>query len=92
VIKIDRAFVGELAHSRSDQQMIKAMVEIARYAGQRIVAEGIEDAATLDVLRRLGVDYGQGYYLRRPGPLGDRQPTLADDAAELYGSLAGAVS
>jgi diguanylate cyclase (GGDEF)-like protein len=91
-IKIDRAFVGELAHSRSDQQMIKAMVEIARYAGQRIVAEGIEDAATLDVLRRLGVDYGQGYYLRRPGPLGDRQPTLADDAAELYGSLAGAVS
>jgi diguanylate cyclase (GGDEF)-like protein len=87
-IKIDREFVGELAHNRPDQQMIKAMVEIARGSDQRTVAEGIEDATSLDLLRRFGVDYGQGYYLGRPSPLGELAPVLSPDAARHYGSLA----
>jgi diguanylate cyclase (GGDEF)-like protein len=91
-IKIDREFVGELARSGSDQQMVTAMVEIARAAGQRIVAEGIEDAVSLELLRSFGVDYGQGYYLARPGPLGAEQPKLSDGATQFYGSLAGAIA
>jgi diguanylate cyclase (GGDEF)-like protein len=88
-IKIDREFVSDLARNSPDQQMIKAMVEVARAAGQRTVAEGIEDVVSLDLLRRFGVDYGQGYYLARPAPVAESLPELADGAAQLYGSLAG---
>jgi diguanylate cyclase (GGDEF)-like protein len=91
-IKIDREFVGDLARNRPDQQMIKAMVEIARAAGQSTVAEGIEDVISLDLLRRFGVDYGQGYYLARPSPLTDSPPALTNGAAQLYGSLTGAAA
>jgi EAL domain-containing protein (putative c-di-GMP-specific phosphodiesterase class I) len=44
-------------------------VEIARQLGKRTVAEFVEDQRTLDELRSLGVDYAQGYYIGRPGPL-----------------------
>ncbi|MEA2467641.1 MAG: hypothetical protein QOJ57_1767 [Thermoleophilaceae bacterium] len=91
-IKIDREFVSDLARNRADQQMIKAMVEVARSAGRQTVAEGIEDATSLELLRRFGVDYGQGYYLARPAPLAGGRPALSHGAAELYGSLTGAAA
>jgi len=65
-IKIDRDFVCNVASDPSDQRIVKAIVEIARAAGQSTVAEGVEDGATLDLLRRLGVDCAQGYYLGVP--------------------------
>jgi EAL domain-containing protein (putative c-di-GMP-specific phosphodiesterase class I) len=86
-IKIDREFVCELAHNQSDQQMIKAMVEIARASDRRTVAEGIEDVMALDMLRRFGIDRGQGYYLGRPAALSAEPPRLSDGAACLYDSL-----
>jgi diguanylate cyclase (GGDEF)-like protein len=86
-IKIDREFVCDLAHNKSDQQMIKAMVEIARTSGRRTVAEGIEDVVALDMLRRFGVDCGQGFYLGRPAEVGAEPPRLSHGAACLYESL-----
>jgi diguanylate cyclase (GGDEF)-like protein len=91
-IKIDREFVSDLARNRRDQKMIQAIVEIARASGQRTVAEGIEDVHSLNLLRRFGVDCGQGYYLGRPAPLADAPPVLASEVAQLYGSLAGAAA
>jgi diguanylate cyclase (GGDEF)-like protein len=89
-IKIDREFVRDLAHNQSDQQMIKAMVEIARASGRRTVAEGIEDVVALDMLRRFGIDRGQGSYLGRPAALSAEPPRLCDGAACLYDSLGAA--
>jgi diguanylate cyclase (GGDEF)-like protein len=87
-IKIDREFVRDLAHSKQDQQMIKAMVEIARAAGQQTVAEGVEDVIALDLLRRFGVDYAQGYYLAEPSPVDVcAAPELMPGAAKLFRSL-----
>jgi EAL domain-containing protein (putative c-di-GMP-specific phosphodiesterase class I) len=86
-IKIDRDFVKDLGTDRADQRMIKAIVEIARAAGQTTVAEGVEDVVSLDLLRRYGVDSAQGYYLARPSLLGADTPTLAEGATNLYGSL-----
>lgn len=86
-IKIDREFVRELTQNRSDQQIIKAMVEIARASGRCTVAEGIEDVMALDMLRRFGVDRGQGYYLGRPAALSAEPARLSDGAASLYESL-----
>jgi EAL domain-containing protein (putative c-di-GMP-specific phosphodiesterase class I) len=87
-IKIDREFVQNLAGDRADQRMIKAIVEIARAAGQITVAEGVEDVISLDLLRRYGVDCGQGYYLARPSLVIADPPSLSEGAANLYGALA----
>jgi diguanylate cyclase (GGDEF)-like protein len=91
-IKIDREFVRELTRNKLDQQMIKAIVEIARASGRRTVAEGIEDVLALDMLRRFGVDCGQGYYLGRPAALSAEAARLSDGAACLYESLRAAPS
>jgi diguanylate cyclase (GGDEF)-like protein len=87
-IKIDRDFVKNLAGDHADQRMIKAIVEIARAAGQITVAEGVEDVVSLDLLRRYGVDCAQGYYLARPALVVAEAPSLTGGAANLYGALA----
>lgn len=49
-----------------DQVLIRSMVEIAQTLGKRTVAEFVENKETLELLRSLGVDYAQGYYIGRP--------------------------
>jgi EAL domain-containing protein (putative c-di-GMP-specific phosphodiesterase class I) len=51
--------------------VVHACVNLARDFGQKTVAEGVEDAETLAMLRAAGVDYAQGYFLGRPAPLAD---------------------
>lgn len=65
-VKIDGRFVRELATNPLDQAMIKAMHEIAHTLGKHTVAEFVEDSEALDILRKLGVNFVQGYYLGRP--------------------------
>ena len=69
VIKIDGSFVEELAHSDIDQAVVRSIVETAKVAGRRTVAEFVSDQAGLDLLKHWGVDYAQGYLLGRPVPL-----------------------
>ena len=59
------------AHDRTDQLVIQAVVDIARGLGKRTVAEQAGDDATLALLRGMGVDQAQGYFLGRPAPLTD---------------------
>jgi diguanylate cyclase (GGDEF)-like protein/PAS domain S-box-containing protein len=73
-LKIDGEFVRHLAHDTTDQLVIEAVVNIARALGTKTVAEFVGDEGTVDLLRRLGVDYGQGYHLGRPVPVGDVLP------------------
>jgi EAL domain-containing protein (putative c-di-GMP-specific phosphodiesterase class I) len=68
-LKIDREFVKNLARSTADQRIVRATVTIAAEAGLQTVAEGVEDAGTLALLREYGVDYAQGFHIARPGPL-----------------------
>jgi EAL domain-containing protein (putative c-di-GMP-specific phosphodiesterase class I) len=69
-LKIDRSFVTNLLDSDSDNSavIVRSTVELAHNLGLRIVAEGVEDRATLDWLREMGCDEIQGYYLSRPLP------------------------
>ena len=69
VLKIDMEFVHGITGSSLDQYLVRTIVGIAKRLGQVTVAEGVEDAGTLTMLRRLGVDYAQGYYLGRPAPI-----------------------
>ena len=59
----------ELPASRTDQLTIEAIVQIARGLGKPTVAEFVGDDTTLALLRRLGVDFAQGYHLGVPGPV-----------------------
>ncbi len=68
-LKIDGDFIRGLAGSPTDQLVVKAMVDIARGMGMKTIAEFVEDAETVEMLRRLGVDYSQGYHHGRPEPV-----------------------
>lgn len=65
-LKIDIEFVRNLAHDETDQQVVKAIVGIAHSLGKLTIAEGVEDAETLEVLREYDVDYAQGFHLGMP--------------------------
>lgn len=65
-IKIDRRFVAGLADSSSDRLMVESTIGLAHGLGRRVIAEGIEDLATLIRLRQAGCDIAQGYFLAKP--------------------------
>ena len=67
-LKLDRRFVSRLLESERDRAIITSTIGLAHALRQSVVAEGIEDAATFAVLRDLGCDHAQGYYLGRPQP------------------------
>lgn len=66
IIKIDGQFIVNLPHDRDNQVFVKAMVDVARGVGKKTVAEFVQDAATLALLKEIGVDMLQGYYLNIP--------------------------
>jgi hypothetical protein len=65
-IKIDRAFVVELAHEGRGSSLAETILQMAVALGLRSVAEGIEDLDQVAILRSLGCNYGQGYLFARP--------------------------
>ena len=67
-LKIDRAFVQYMTADRADQAIVRSTVTMAHSLGIRVVAEGVEDQATWNLLETLGCDIAQGYYLSRPVP------------------------
>jgi PAS domain S-box-containing protein len=69
-LKIDTSFVREAATNRDDQAMLRGIVAIARELRMMTVAEGIEDAQTLQLVSDIGVDYAQGFHIGRPAPVG----------------------
>src|SRR6185503_7920903 len=70
-LKIDGEFVSNCLSNRTDQLVIRAVVDIAQGLGKETVAEQAGDAETVTLLRELGVDQAQGYHLGRPSPLAD---------------------
>jgi diguanylate cyclase (GGDEF)-like protein/PAS domain S-box-containing protein len=65
-LKIDGLFIRDLSNDPDNQVIVKAMVSVAIGLGKSVVAEYVEDAQTLALLRKLGVDMVQGYHLDRP--------------------------
>ncbi len=66
-IKIDRAFIVSLAQPGSER-IVQKVIELGHALELRVVAEGVEDQATLDLLAALGCDVAQGYVIARPMP------------------------
>ena len=68
-LKIDGSFVRGIVDDPMDLAMVEAINQIGHVAGIQTVAEYVESAAILERLRRLGVDFAQGYGVARPEPL-----------------------
>jgi PAS domain S-box-containing protein len=76
-LKIDVSFVRQMLASPADRAIVESTIHLAHDLGLAVVAEGIEDAATMDALRAHGCDEGQGYFVARP--------MAPDDAAAWLG-------
>jgi PAS domain S-box-containing protein len=77
-LKIDVEFVRDLCTSAASQHVVKAVVGLAHAFGQLTIAEGVEDAQTLEMVRAMGVDYAQGFGIGCPAPLSE---TLVDTSS-----------
>ena len=75
-LKIDGEFIHKLCATPTDQLVVQAVVTIARGLDMRTIAEFVGDDATIELLRELGVDYGQGFHLGRPAALDQSLPYL----------------
>lgn len=76
IVKIDKYFTAELSRQAKKLQTLRALMQIAEIFGTSLVAEGIETADDLRVVRDLGISLGQGYFMGRPIP----QPRYAIEA------------
>jgi diguanylate cyclase (GGDEF)-like protein/PAS domain S-box-containing protein len=65
-LKIDASLVTALVKNPSDRSMVETIHNIGHAMGLQSIAEGVEDAATLQMLKEIGVDYAQGYWIGRP--------------------------
>ncbi len=67
-LKVDRSFVTNLLEDERDEVIVRSTIDLGHNLGLRVVAEGVEDMATLDRLRLLGCDLVQGYGIAKPMP------------------------
>lgn len=65
-LKIDRSFISKIVTDQSSQQIVQAVITLAHSLGMEAVAEGIETADQLTLLKSLGCKYGQGYFISKP--------------------------
>jgi EAL domain-containing protein (putative c-di-GMP-specific phosphodiesterase class I) len=75
-LKIDKAFVVAMDDPK-DEAIVRATIDLAHQLGLRVVAEGVESAATLDRLATFGCEYAQGYGIAKPLGPADFLPWLA---------------
>jgi EAL domain-containing protein (putative c-di-GMP-specific phosphodiesterase class I) len=68
-LKIDGEFVQNMLEDRVKRAMVESINQIGHVMGIQTIAEWVENRATLEALKDLGVDYAQGYWLCRPQPL-----------------------
>jgi long-chain acyl-CoA synthetase len=69
ILKIDGQFIENLKDSYEDQVIVRSIVATATGLGKETVAEFVGDDETVQLLRGLGVGYGQGFHIARPGPI-----------------------
>lgn len=68
-VKLDGGLVRDVTCNTRDQRILACIADLARGMGKRAIAEFVQDEATVDLLRELGVDYAQGYHLGEPVPV-----------------------
>ena len=78
-IKIDQSFVKGMVDNRSDRLMVQSTIELAHSLGRKVVAEGVEQRDTLDLLIEMQCDVAQGFAIGRPMSLDSLAKRIAAD-------------
>jgi diguanylate cyclase len=82
-LKIDRSFIREVAASRDDAEIVRAIVSLAHSLHLKVIAEGVETEEQLDFLRGLGCDQYQGFHCSPPVPADEFEQMMRMPGAEL---------
>ena len=77
-LKIDKSFVLQLDQLEDDQIIVKSTIELAHSFNLKVVAEGVENLQSMDMLKEWGCDWLQGFYLSRPLPAKDVLPWVEE--------------
>ena len=80
LLKLDTSLTTNIDTDLARQAMTAAIVHFAKAIGSEVVGEGIERQGELDMLRELGVHYGQGYHFAKPMPFVRANQYLLNDA------------
>lgn len=87
-LKLDRDLISGIHNDRVKQHLVRFFLHFARMSGVRIIAEGIEEREELEVLSHLGVVFGQGYLLGRPGSRDQKlDPELCEWMRQGWGGI-----
>jgi predicted signal transduction protein with EAL and GGDEF domain len=80
-LKIDRSFVSPINEEGANIEIVRTIIALANNLGLKVVAEGIENEAQLDVLRELGCERGQGYLFARPMGINEIRTCLSEQSS-----------
>lgn len=89
LLKIDMGFVGQMELREENRKLVNAMIKLAHNLNLEVVAEGVETAGQLELLRDFGCDQVQGYLISRPLPIADLVAYLRSEAANTGASNSG---
>ena len=78
-LKIDKSFVFNMCNNENDAVIVRSIIELAHNLSLRVIAEGVEDQDTLELLRILGCDAVQGYHIKRPAAADEITQWLSHD-------------
>ena len=77
-MKIDRAFIKDMAHDEDDKLIVSTTIDMGHKFGLRVIAEGVEDAETVALLKEMNCDQVQGYFYAKPMPIDELYEWIAD--------------
>ncbi len=81
-IKIDKSFVINMAIDENDATIVRSTIDLAHNLGLKVIAEGVESQETWEMLKRLGCDNAQGYYICSPLPADEFMRWLSEKTSK----------
>jgi diguanylate cyclase (GGDEF)-like protein len=81
IIKIDRSFVSGMSDNSADMQIVSSTIAMVQKLGMKVVAEGVETLAQMELLQGLECEIGQGYFISRPIPESELYSILPEKLA-----------
>ena len=84
-VKIDKLFVQSMEENKDDMVLVQSIIEMAHSLDRVVVAEGVETATALEILKQRGCDLIQGYYVSRPVPFRDFLEVIAAEGRRQTG-------
>lgn len=80
-LKIDKSFIMDMIDDDNDAMIVRSTIDLAHNLGMKVIAEGIEEKEMLELLKILGCEHGQGYYISRPKSEDDLKQWIMDKSS-----------